>query len=104
MKLRLSNKTFYNRHNLELERYLIESNVLHIINLNSIKRYLKKNKPSMVIHLAGLSRPMRIHEKNISKKFFRKCFRKCLRYVYTHHGPKGGGLVIGFGLRQSQNA
>ena len=41
-------------------------NSLNIINLNSIKKFLKKEKPSSVLHLAGLSRPMVQHEKNIS--------------------------------------
>ena len=41
-------------------------NSLNIINLNSIKKFLKKEKPSSVLHLAALSRPMVQHEKNIS--------------------------------------
>ena len=40
---------------------------LNIINLNSIKKFLKKEKPSFVLHLAALSRPMVQHDKNISK-------------------------------------
>ena len=40
---------------------------LNIENLHSIKKYLKKNKPFCLIHLAGLSRPMILHDKNISK-------------------------------------
>jgi dTDP-4-dehydrorhamnose reductase len=40
---------------------------LNILNLNSITNYLKKKKPKYFIHLAGLSRPMILHEKNISK-------------------------------------
>jgi dTDP-4-dehydrorhamnose reductase len=40
---------------------------LNIINLNSIKNFLKKEKPSSVLHLAALSRPMIQHDKNISK-------------------------------------
>ena len=40
---------------------------LNIINLNSIRKYLKKIKPQSVLHLAGLSRPMDEHEKNICK-------------------------------------
>ena len=39
---------------------------LNIMNFNKIKLYLKKNKPSAVMHLAGLSRPMSIHNKNPS--------------------------------------
>ena len=34
---------------------------------NTIKNYLKKKKPNIVIHLAGLSRPMKIHNENIVK-------------------------------------
>ena len=44
-----------------------KKNQLNIINLNSIKKYLKKNKPASVLHLPGLSRPMIEHDKNISK-------------------------------------
>ena len=40
---------------------------LNIINLNSIKKFLKKEKPSSVLHLAALSRPIVQHDKNISK-------------------------------------
>ena len=40
---------------------------LNIVNLNSIKKFLKKEKPSSVLHLAGLSRPMIQHDKDISK-------------------------------------
>ena len=38
---------------------------LDICNLNSIIRAIKKYKPKIVLHLAGLSRPMNIHEKDI---------------------------------------
>ncbi|MDC6465155.1 sugar nucleotide-binding protein [Pelagibacteraceae bacterium] len=40
---------------------------LNILKLNSIKKYLKKTKPKYVLHLAGLSRPMIEHYKNINK-------------------------------------
>ena len=40
---------------------------LNILKINSIKNYVKKNKPSILIHLAGLSRPMKMHDKNISE-------------------------------------
>ena len=42
-------------------------NQLNITSVNSIKQYLKKSKPQYVLHLAGLSRPMIEHEKNINK-------------------------------------
>ncbi len=40
---------------------------LNIENPSSIKKYLKKTKPFCLIHLAGLSRPMELHDKNIVK-------------------------------------
>ena len=40
---------------------------LDILNKKSIYKYLKKNKPEILIHLAGLSRPMNIHEKDVIK-------------------------------------
>ena len=40
---------------------------LNILNINSINKYLKKNKPKYLIHAAALSRPMNIHDGQISK-------------------------------------
>ena len=39
---------------------------LDILNLKQIQRYLLKKKPNILIHAAGLSRPMDIHEKQIN--------------------------------------
>ena len=40
---------------------------LNILSPSSIKKNLKKYKPKYVLHLAGLSRPMKIHDTNLSK-------------------------------------
>ncbi len=40
---------------------------LDILKVKSIQSYLKKIKPKSVLHLAGLSRPMNLHETNISR-------------------------------------
>ena len=40
---------------------------LNIKKLKTIKNYLALKKPDILIHLAGLSRPMSVHEKNIKK-------------------------------------
>jgi len=40
---------------------------LNILSTRKIKRYLKKHRPKYLLHLAALSRPMKIHEDNISK-------------------------------------
>ena len=40
---------------------------LNILDFNSINKAIKKYRPKIVLHLAGLSRPMSVHEQNISK-------------------------------------
>ena len=50
---------------------------LNILNINSIKRYLKKNKPNAIIHAAGLSRPMEIHEKDINQSIDKNIIGTC---------------------------
>ena len=40
---------------------------LDITNIKKISKYFNKVKPDIVMHLAGLSRPMVIHEKELSK-------------------------------------
>jgi dTDP-4-dehydrorhamnose reductase len=40
---------------------------LNIKSFKNIRTYLKKKKPDYLIHMAGLSRPMEIHEKDIKK-------------------------------------
>jgi dTDP-4-dehydrorhamnose reductase len=65
---------------------------LNIENFNSIIKYLTKNKPDYLIHCAALSRPMDIHEKNISKSILtniigtsnivRACSQKNIKLIY----------------------
>ena len=40
---------------------------LNIMKEASIQKYLRKKKPKYLIHLAGLSRPMSVHENDIKK-------------------------------------
>ena len=40
---------------------------LNILSQNSIKKNFKKFKPDCVLHLASLSRPMSIHDREINK-------------------------------------
>ena len=44
-----------------------DSKKLNLLNIKSIEKYVKKIKPKIFIHAAGLSRPMDIHNKDISK-------------------------------------
>ena len=78
---------------------------LNILNPKSIKKYLKSQKPNYLIHLAGLSRPMEIHEKHIDKSIdlniigtanvTKTCSELGIMLIYfsTNHvypGTKGG--------------
>ena len=40
---------------------------LNILSVKSISKNLNKYKPSHILHLAGLSRPMKIHDQNIDR-------------------------------------
>jgi dTDP-4-dehydrorhamnose reductase len=40
---------------------------LNILSIKSIRKNIKRFKPNIILHLAGLSRPMSIHEKKINK-------------------------------------
>lgn len=77
---------------------------LDILNIKKINNYLDKIKPQILIHLAGLSRPMKIHDKNISKSIdlniigtaniTKVCFKKNIKLIYfstnyVYPGTKG---------------
>ena len=55
------------RENKKLSLFFVSKKQCNILNLNSIEKIIKKIKPKILIHCAGLSRPMSAHEKNISK-------------------------------------
>ena len=55
------------RKNKKLNIFYPNKKELNVLNVNSIQKYLKKIKPKYVIHAAGLSRPMNIHNVKISK-------------------------------------
>ena len=43
------------------------SKIFDITNYTSIEKYISQNKTDIIIHCAGLSRPMDIHEKKVNK-------------------------------------
>jgi len=55
------------KNNQKLNLYFFSKKELNILDLHSIENKVKKIKPTHLIQCAGLSRPMKIHEKNISK-------------------------------------
>ena len=78
--------------------------VLNILDFKSIKKYLLKTKPDILIHLAGLSRPMAIHDKDIKKSIdlniigtaniTKACEEKNIKLIYfstnyVYPGTKG---------------
>jgi len=52
---------------LNLNFLFPSKNQLNILKISSIKKYVKKHQPKYLIHCAALSRPMDIHDKQISK-------------------------------------
>ena len=66
--------------------------ILDITNFRSIQKYIKLKKPNIVIHLAGLSRPMNIHDRQIQKSIdlniigtsniTKACAEKNIKLVY----------------------
>tara|TARA_Y200000002_G_scaffold86224_1_gene68702 strand:- start:385 stop:1077 length:693 start_codon:yes stop_codon:yes gene_type:complete len=65
---------------------------LDILSLKSIRKNFLKYKPDYILHLAGLSRPMKIHEKNIIKSvslniigtanIVKECFKNKIKLIY----------------------
>ena len=47
--------------------YFPDKKKLNILNIRSLENYVTKVKPGYFVHTAGLSRPMEIHNKQISK-------------------------------------
>ena len=77
---------------------------LNILNPINIKNYLAKKKPNILIHLAGLSRPMKLHEIDIKKSIdlniigtaniTKACSEKKIKLIYfstnyVYPGSKG---------------
>ena len=53
--------------NKSLDIFFVSKKQCDILDLNSITKIVKNVRPKVLIHCAGLSRPMAIHEKNILK-------------------------------------
>ncbi len=55
------------KQNKKLNLIFAKKNECNILKISSIVKCVKKNKPKYLMHCAGLSRPMNIHEKDINK-------------------------------------
>ena len=92
------------KYNRKLNLYFASKKECNILNNNSIDKIIKKVKPKIIFHCAGLSRPMSIHEKNIEKSIdaniigtaniVKACKRKKIKLIYfstgyVYNGSKG---------------
>ena len=55
------------KENKTLNIFFPSKKIFNILDINLMKKYIKKIKPKYIIHCAGLSRPMDLHVKDISK-------------------------------------
>ena len=55
------------KNNKFLKLYFATKKECNILNIKSLEKIIKKLKPKMILHCAGLSRPMDIHQKNIER-------------------------------------
>ena len=93
-----------NSKNFNLLFFFPKKKELNILKINSIKKYLKYKKPKYFLHLAGLSRPMSIHnndivqsiDKNIigSANITKVCYELNIKLIYistcyVYPGKKG---------------
>ena len=90
--------------NKNLKLYFVTKKECNILDLKSIEKIIKKVNPKIIMHCAGLSRPMNIHEKNISKSIdlniigtaniTKACERNKIKMIYfstgyVYDGKKG---------------
>ena len=60
------------------KKYLYpSSSELNILKFEKIKNYIKKKRPDLIVHCAGLSRPMEVHENNINKSIDQNIIGTC---------------------------
>ena len=92
------------KYNRKLNLYFASKKECNILNNSSIDKIIKKVKPKIIFHCAGLSRPMTIHETNIEKSIdvniigtaniVKACKRKKIKLIYfstgyVYNGSKG---------------
>ena len=79
-----------------LNLYFTPKKECNILDINSIEKVIKKVNPKIIIHCAGLSRPMKVHDKNISKSIdlniigtaniTKVCARNKIKLIYFSTG------------------
>ena len=92
------------KNNQNLKLYFASKKECNILKINSIEKIVKKINPKIILHCAGLSRPMEVHEKNISKSIdlniigtanvTKICIKNNIKIIYfstgyVYEGKKG---------------
>ena len=92
------------KNNKFLNLYFASKKECNILNIKSLEKIIKKLKPKTILHCAGLSRPMEIHQKNIEKSIdlnivgtanvVKACKKKNIKIIYfstgyVYEGKKG---------------
>lgn len=94
----------FKKSNSNLKLYFATKKECNILNLKSLENIIRKIKPKIIMHCAGLSRPMNAHDKNISKSIdlniigtsnvTKMCVKYNLKLIYfstgyVYEGKKG---------------
>ena len=92
------------KNNKFLNLYFASKKECNILNIKSLEKIIKKLKPKIILHCAGLSRPMEIHQKNIEKSIdlnivgtanvVKACKKNNIKIIYfstgyVYEGKKG---------------
>ena len=92
------------KNNKFLNLYFTSKKECNILNIKSLEKIVKKLKPKIILHCAGLSRPMEIHQKNIEKSIdlnivgtanvVKVCSKNNIKIIYfstgyVYEGKKG---------------
>ena len=86
-------KVFKSQENETKYKFLFpKKKELDILKIKTIHKYLKNKKPKYLIHLAGLSRPMKIHEQYINRSIdlniigtcnlVKECSKRKIKMIY----------------------
>ena len=96
--------SYLKKYKINYKMYFPTKKQLDITNIKKIKKYFDKINPDIVIHLAGLSRPMKIHDTDIQKSIdlniigsaniTKECAKKNIKLIYfstnyIYPGTKG---------------
>ena len=76
--MKIKNKTFYKRHELELEKYLLQKKSLHITNVKSKNKLEIKSTDSIYLDLENLDN---LKALNTEKKYERVFFTDVLKII-----------------------